>query len=87
MLTRLAPLKVPFAKSGTLVPSGAIRVALSAESFVKAALSWTVSLATLNVPLKLGMVSVEVSRAGDGRGGGRRDASGRADPTRNTAVR
>ena len=47
---------------------------MSAESVGKAALSWTVSLATLNVPLKLGMVSVEFERAGDGgrgRGGDR----------------
>ena len=46
------------------VPSGAIKVAARAESVGKAALSWTVSLATLNVPPKLGTVSVELSVPG-----------------------
>src|SRR3954454_18427668 len=61
VLTKLEPLPPTPEKRGTCVPSGAISVALRAESTGNAALSWTVSLATWKVPLKLGTVSVEFS--------------------------
>ena len=64
VLMKFEPVPPTPENRGICVPSGAIRTAVRAESVGNAALSWTVSLATLNVPLKLGTVSVELSVPG-----------------------
>ena len=86
VLMKFEPVPPTPENKGTCVPSGAIRTAVRAESVGKAALSWTVILATLNVPLKLGMVSVELSVPGPvaGRGG---DRLAECCPTGSTADR
>ena len=64
VLTKFEPVPPTPENSGTCVPSGAIRTAVRSESGGNAALSETVMSAILNVPPKLGTVSVESGRRG-----------------------
>ena len=79
VLVKLEPVPPTPENKRIWVPSGAIKTALSAESVGKATLSWTVTLATWNVSLKLGTVKVASRALGAGqrRGGNRLGDAGR----------
>ena len=61
VFSKLEPVPPTPENKVTVVPSGAIRIAVRPESGANAAFSSTVISATLNVPSKLGMVKVELS--------------------------